>query len=228
MPAATSSLSASQLEVPTSRPAALKNVKHMAPPTRIASAVVEHLLDDADLVGDLGAAQHDDERPRRVAAAAGRASRARAASAARPPPAGSGRRLRWKRAPDGRCRRRRSRTRRPAPPAGPRRRGRWPSPRRGSARSRAAAGSPGASAAAAASAAGPTQSSDGRTAAAEQLRQPRGHRRHAQLLDDLALGPPQMRDQHDRAVLLDEVARWSAGRRGCGCRRPPGRSRGAR
>ena len=37
----------------------------------------------------------------------------------------------------------------------------------------------------------------GRHRAAEQLGEPRGDRRHAQLVDDLALGPAQVRGEHD-------------------------------
>ena len=56
----------------------------------------------------------------------------------------------------------------------------------------------------------------------------RSHRSQAQLLHDLALGPAQMRRQHQRAALLDGGRRSWAGRRGCACRRPPRRRPEAR
>ena len=67
----------------------------------------QHLLDDADLVGHLGAAEDDDERPLGVAQQARRARRARASSAGRPRRAARARCPRSRRARDGPCRRRR-------------------------------------------------------------------------------------------------------------------------
>ena len=41
--------------------------------------------------------------------------------------------------------------------------------------------------------------------AAQQLGQAHGHRRHAEAVDHLALGPAEMRREHDRTALLEEV-----------------------
>ena len=51
---------------PVSSPIARKKVQAMAPPTRIASTLRQQGLDQVDLAGDLGAAQHRDERPLRM------------------------------------------------------------------------------------------------------------------------------------------------------------------
>ena len=47
-------------------PWAARNVKHIPPPMASASTVVEQGLDHAELVADLGPAEHGDERPRRA------------------------------------------------------------------------------------------------------------------------------------------------------------------
>ena len=119
----------------------------------------EHVPDEADLVGDLEAAQHDHERPRGVAEQApehldllgheqagdrGQVVRDALGGGVRPVRGAEG-------VVDVRRRR--------APPAGARTRRRCRSPPRGSAGSRAAARRPAAAAAAACAAAGPTQSS---------------------------------------------------------------------
>ena len=65
-PRAASRPSSSQSEAPTEWPCTLKNGKHIAPPINTASASSKNAIDDADLVGHLGAAEHRDERPRRL------------------------------------------------------------------------------------------------------------------------------------------------------------------
>ena len=68
---------------------------------------VEEAVDDADLVGHLGAAEDDDERPRRVVEHRGQLVAARARAGGRRRRAAGGRRPRWRRGRGGRRRRRR-------------------------------------------------------------------------------------------------------------------------
>ena len=58
--------SSSHFESPTSWPWAAKNGKHMAPPISTESARSQERVEDADLVGHLGAADDRDERALRV------------------------------------------------------------------------------------------------------------------------------------------------------------------
>ena len=64
--AASSTPSSSTSESPVAIPWARKKLKHIAPPIRISVGDLEEAVDHADLVGDLGAAEDDDQRPLRA------------------------------------------------------------------------------------------------------------------------------------------------------------------
>ena len=111
----------------------------MAPPIRMRVGELGEAVDDADLVGHLGAADRHHERVLGRRQQLARRPPARPPAAARPRRAAGAPRPRWRRARGARRRTRRSRTGRPAPPARPPTPGRC-SPRAGrSAGSRAAA-----------------------------------------------------------------------------------------
>ena len=174
----------------------------------------QHALDDLDLVRHLGAADDGDERPLGIAqrhaeigelllhqqAGAGRPQSA----APCPPP---------RRARGAPRRTHRSRRRRRARPARPRTPGRSSLPRRGSAGSRAA---PASTRPARAPppllrfAAAPMQSLAKVTGRPTSAGQVIGHRLQAELGRGLALGPPEVRGEDDRARPRRARSGWSA------------------
>ena len=200
---------ASHSESPTSWPWAVKNGKHIAPPMRIVVGELEERLEDADLVGHLGAADDRDERARRVGEDRPAASRPRAAAAARRRWAAAARRRRSRRARGARRRTRRRRRRRRAP------RSAWRAPGRPSSRPARS----GRSRASRRRRRGRwSRSGASGTSVAEQLRQPRCATGRSDSSGSRPFGRPRWR--RAAAARRGRAARpASAARRGSACRR---------